>query len=79
MNTNVSFRDVDEAKFRHFKSIVVREGMKTSDALNKAFDLFIAKFGVKQKKSYNLTSLEPEDWGPGSEKSSSEIDKVVYG
>ncbi len=79
MNVNVSFRDVDERKFREFKSIMVREGMKAGEALSAAIDLFIAKFSTKQKRRYNLTSLKPVDYGPGSEKDSSRVDEFVYG
>ena len=79
MYTNVSFRDVDERKFREFKAVVVREGMKTGEAKNNALDLFIAKFSVRPKKRYNLTSFKPENSGPGTEKDSSRVDEFVYG
>ncbi len=79
VNVNVSFRDVDERKFREFKSIVVREGLKNSEALNKAFDLFIESFKSKPKKHFSLSGLKPENWGPGSENDSSRVDEIVYG
>lgn len=32
-----------------------------------------------RKGSASLLDIEPESWGPGSERSSEEIDSVVYG
>ncbi len=79
MGVNVSFRDVDETRFRHFQAIMGQKGMNAGEALNSAIDLFIDKFSSKPKKKYNLTSFKPVSLGAGSEKSSSEVDEVVYG
>ena len=79
MNVNVSFRDVNANKFREFKAVMVRAGMKAGEALNTAIDLYIAKFSTPHKKKYNLTSFKPENWGSGTEKDSSRVDEFVYG
>ena len=79
MNVNVSFRAVDERKFREFKAVVVREGMKSSEALTKAFDLFLEWVNSRPKKRTSLLSLKPVHWGADTAKDSSRVDEILYG
>lgn len=79
MHVNASFRDVDEEVFREFKSVIARNGIKAGDGLNEALRLFISRFREKPRKKMGLLDLKPIDYGEGSEKSSSEIDEVLYG
>lgn len=79
MGVNVSFRDVDEDAFREFKVVIARLGLKAGVAVSEAFRMFSASLEHKKKKKVSFLSLKPVDWGSGTEKSSSEIDEVLYG
>lgn len=77
---NASFRDVNEKLFKEFKAETAREGLKLGSALNEALRFWMEqKRKMTRKKKTGFFDLKPWDFGPGSEKSSQEIDEVVYG
>ena len=73
---NVTIRGVDEAVYRRFKAKAIEEGMKLGEALTQAMELWIRQRSIKPTKS--LLEIKPFDWGRGTEKSSIEIDKIIY-
>ena len=75
-NMNVTVRGIDEELFRKFKAKAVKEGEKLGDALNEAFLLWLR---AKSRKKTRLTDLKPFDWGEGTERTSVEIDEIIYG
>lgn len=79
MGINASFRGVEEDVFRDFKAIVAHEGLKSGKALSEALTLFVQRFEQKPRKKMRLMDLKPVNFGKGSEKSSAEIDAVLYG
>lgn len=76
---NVSVRDVDPQVFRKFKAKTVEIGIKTGTAMTQALKEWAEKEKKKKKVKSFFDSLKPWDWGAGSEKSSVEIDEVLYG
>ncbi len=76
----ITVRDVEEQVFREFRTKAVSRGMKTGIAANEAFREWARKDEPKKlKKRSFFDMVKPWDWGPGSENSSMEIDKNVYG
>ena len=72
----VSVKDVDENVFREFKAESVREGLKIGKALTLAMQMMLEKNEKKPKMS--ILDFRPKAWGKGTEKTSEEIDKIVY-
>lgn len=72
----VSIKNVDERIFREFKADAVREGLSIGNALNLTMELWLQKKNKKPKMT--LLDFKPRDWGRGTEKTSEEIDKIVY-
>jgi len=75
--TFIGVRDVNEETFRKFKVISLVRKERLGEALNKAMNKFIEEEGKRTVKKFHL-SVEPFDWGRGSEKTSKEVDKLLY-
>ena len=75
----ITVRDVDEEVLRKFKASIAVDKMKMGQALTKAM-----KYWIKQKErsekidSSSLFKIKPFDWGRGTEKTSKEIDYIIY-
>jgi len=75
---NITIRDVDEKVFRKFKEVSIRRRMKLGNALTNAMRTWLEKErGEKKVKKYFL-DLKPFDWGEGTERSSVEVDEILY-
>lgn len=74
---NVTIRELNERVFRRFKAKAVEEGMKLGEALTQAMESWLreGKAEVRPK----ISDIKPFNWGKGTEGSSLEIDKVLYG
>jgi len=72
---HVSFRNVDGKVFRRFKAQAVKGGLRLGDALTIAMDKWIEE----EKEKEDLMKLKPMDWGKGTERSSEDIDEILYG
>jgi len=71
-----SIKNIDESVFREFKAESIREGLKIGKALTLAMELFLEKGHQRPKMS--LLKLRPTHWGKGTERTSEEIDKLLY-
>ena len=69
-------KNVKDEIFREFKAESVREGLKIGDSLTLAMKLWIEK--NQKKPSMSILNLKPKDWGKGTERTSEEIDKILY-
>ncbi len=74
---NVTIRGLKESVFRKFKARAVEQGMKLGEALTMAMENWLKQ--PPPKRALTVLDLEVFDWGPGTEKSSLEIDKILYG
>lgn len=77
--TNVTFRDVDEEALRELKTEAAREKKKLGQAVTEAIEYWVHHRRIHKKKNGKFTDLKPVNFGLGSEHSSTDIDKVVYG
>jgi len=75
--TFIGVREVDEEIFRKFRAKAVEEKLNLGDALNLAMKKWLAE-EKKKKDPRNLLKVKPFNFGPGNEKLSEEIDKVLY-
>ena len=72
----VSIKNVEDEVFREFKAESVREGLNVGKALTLAMKLWLEK--KEQKPSMKLLKFKPANWGKGTERTSEEIDKILY-
>jgi len=77
--TFIGVRDVDEETFRKFKEMSVGDRMKLGIALTLAMKRLLKEHKKKRHKKLMGPRLEPFNWGHGTEKTSEEIDKILYG
>ena len=75
-STQISIKDVEEQVFREFKAESVKEGLKIGKALTLAMKLWLEDGGKKPKMS--ILNFSPKSWGKGTEKTSEQIDKILY-
>jgi len=75
---NITLRDVDEKVFRRFKAEAVKEGQKLGQAVTRAMKLWLEKRHEERGAEKSLLDLRPIDWGEGTEKTSTEIDSLLY-
>lgn len=77
--TLIAVRDVDEDTFRKFKAMSVQENIKLGDALTTAMKHLIEERKLEEKHEIKRPKVKPFDWGKGTEKTSEEVDKILYG
>jgi hypothetical protein len=75
---NITIRGLQESIFRRFKAKAVEDDMKLGDALSLAMEAWL-KRGRTQAPKGKLSDLKITNWGKGTENSSMEVDKIVYG
>ncbi|MDI6826533.1 MAG: hypothetical protein QMD36_05125 [Candidatus Aenigmarchaeota archaeon] len=75
-----AIRGIDEETYMKFREKALAERMKVGEALTLAMREWIKK-GREGKgiNPRNLLKIKPFDWGPGTEKTSKEIDEILYG
>ncbi len=75
-----AIRGIDEETYMKFRERVVAERMKVGVALTLAMKEWLKK--ERNRKEINpkfLLKLKPFDWGKGTERTSKEIDEILYG
>ena len=81
--TFIGVRDVDEDTFRKFKAMSIEARTKLGIVLTLAMKKLLDERKKQQKNRKNsakcLLDIKPFDWGPGTEKTSEEIDEILYG
>jgi len=73
----ISVRDVNREIFNEFKAKTVKNGMTLGQALNLVMMEWLDEEKEIPKK--NLLKMKTWNWGKGTEKTSEEIDKIIYG
>ncbi|PIN80163.1 hypothetical protein COV11_04570 [Candidatus Woesearchaeota archaeon CG10_big_fil_rev_8_21_14_0_10_30_7] len=73
----LSVKNVDGETFKEFKAEAVKEGLKLGKALELAMKYYMGRRKVLPKLRF--LDLKPIDWGKGTEKTSEEIDDIIYG
>ena len=75
----ITIRNVDEEVLRKFKAKAMEERMKMGQALTQAMKRWLREKGKTKVNPRMLLKIKPFDWGPGTEKTSEEIDEILYG
>ena len=76
-----AIRGIDEEVYRRFREKTLQERMRVGQALTLAMREWIKKEKRIKKTTNprNLFRIKPFDWGKGTEKTSKEIDEILYG
>ena len=72
----LSVKNVDERIFREFKAEAVREGLPVGKSLTLAMKFWIQQ--SRKTSKVRFLDFEPTAWGKGTERTSIEIDKILY-
>lgn len=72
-------RDVDEETLKKFKARAIEEGMKMGKALTEAMEKWLKEKDKTDLDPKQLLRIKPFDWGAGTERTSKEIDEILYG
>jgi len=70
----LSVRDVNERIFMEFKAKAVQNKLNVGQAITLAMKHWLEMHEPKKR----LIDFKPTDWGKGTEKTSQEIDKILY-
>lgn len=73
-----TIRNLDRRAWRALEAQASLEGRTSGDAVNEAVRACVSWHG-RRVKSGSLRSLLPQEFPPGNERLSEEIDTVVYG
>lgn len=71
-----TIRNVNKRIFAELKAEAAREGLSVGEALNLAILSWLER---RKSKKLNFMEMKTESWGKGTEKTSKEIDKILYG
>lgn len=75
-----AIRGIEEDTYMKFREKVLAERMKVGQALTLAMKDWLKKEKENKKiDPKNLLKMKPFDWGKGTEKTSKEIDEILYG
>ena len=75
---DTTIRNLDPRAYRALKAQASLEGKTIGEAVNEAIRAYVSWPG-RRAKSGSLGSLIPEEFPPGNERLSEEIDAIVYG
>jgi hypothetical protein len=75
----ITVRDIDEETLGRFKVKATEHKMKMGKALTEAMRIWIQTKEHPKKGSKDLMKLRPFDWGKNTEKTSSQVDEILYG
>ncbi|GEM_PF-1348360 len=76
METQITVRDVNNEVFRTFKASAIKKGLNIGAALTLAMEHFTEELKEKQLK---FSKHKPVSWGKGTEKTSEEVDTILFG
>lgn len=72
-------RGLEEEIYMKFREKALAERLKVGQALNLAMKDWLKKEKKKEISPENLLKVKPFDWGRGTERTSKEVDEVIYG
>jgi len=74
----IGVREIDREVFREFKARAVEENIRLGYALTLAMKQWIER-EIKKQREIKMPKLKPFNFGPGNERVSEDIDKILYG
>jgi len=72
-----TIRNLDEAAFRRLKARAALAGKTIGQTVNEAMHAYLARPDPGRPRE-SLRRLKPEDYPPGNERLSEEIDSILY-
>ena len=72
---DTTIRDLDPSAYRALKARASLEGKTIGEAVNEAIRAYVGRLG-RLRKSGSLRDLIPQDFPPGNERLSEEIDQI---
>ncbi|MGB9716950.1 MAG: hypothetical protein ACPL4E_00710 [Thermoproteota archaeon] len=73
-------RGIEEETYVRFREKAIAKRLRVGEALTLAMKEWLKKEEEREKVNpRNLLKIKPFDWGPGSERTSEEIDEILYG
>jgi hypothetical protein len=75
---DTTIRNIDEDAYQRLRTWAAHHGLGIGEALSRLV-LEHAHLPTQRRRKVSIWSLKPWDWGPGTEHTSEEIDKIVYG
>lgn len=75
---DITIRNLDVDVYRKAKAAAAMEGANIGKVISEALKYWLRKGKIK-KQGRSLLDFKPTHWGPGTEKTSQEIDKILYG
>ena len=79
MNTmDTTIRNIDPEAYRQLKARAALEGKSLGEAVSEAIRVW-AEGRLPFARTGSLRQIQPWSWGAGSERTSEEVDRLVYG
>ncbi len=77
----IAVRNVDEDTFRKFKAAATGENMNVGNALTAAMKQWTEEEKIKKyrHRGKRAAKIKPFSWGKGTEKTSEDVDEILYG
>jgi predicted nucleic acid-binding protein/plasmid stability protein len=75
---DTTIRNLDETIYRELKARAALTGRTIGEVLNQAIRSYLSRPELLSKRG-SLADLTPENYPPGNERLSEEIDDIVYG
>lgn len=74
-----AIRGIEEETYVKFREKAIAKRLRVGEALTLAMKEWLKKEEEEEKVNpKNLLKIKPFDWGPGTEKTSEEIDEILY-
>lgn len=77
MGVDLTIRNIDEEAYQRLRTWAAHQGLEIGEALSRLV-LQHAHLPQNQKSKVSMWKLKPTSWGPGSERTSQQIDEIVY-
>ena len=75
---NITIRGINREVYKEVRSETVKRGVKIGEAVNEALSHWLEASRTKKAKR-SLLDVRATNWGPGTEKTSTQVDEILYG
>lgn len=75
---DTTIRNIDDEAYRRLRTWAAHEGVSIGEALSRLV-LEHVSLPERRRPKVSIWDLKPTGWGPGTERTSEEVDEIVYG
>lgn len=75
---DTTIRNIDEEAYRRLRTWAAHEGVSIGEALSQLVFQHV-ELPTKKRRKVSFWDYKPTGWGPGTERTSEEVDEIVYG